>query len=166
VFDLYGFLRNDRDSRKGLVPHPADITLLFICSVAVRIGSLQQIGPRGKCGELDRLMLGRKKPSADTLGYALRYADVELLRAYNAPVIQKARRNEVHGTGTFTAGRCALLTAPGHARPNVHAPRFARTGPRNGHPAALWMSTTRELWQHHTLGACPECFWRWSGSCL
>jgi hypothetical protein len=109
VFGLYEFLERYHDSRANPQHRPAAIISLFMCSIAARTGSLYQIERMGKGGELDRFMRGRKKPSADTMGYALNHADVDRALTGNASMIQKARRNKVHAFGTYRGWRvCAV----------------------------------------------------------
>lgn len=109
VFGLYEFLKRYQDSRVNPQHSYAAIISLFMCSIAARVGSLYQIERMGKSGELDRFMRGRKKPSADTMGYAAERANVDQLKAYSASMIQKARRNKVHSFGTYHGWRvCAV----------------------------------------------------------
>jgi len=109
VYGLGKFLRRYRDLRVHPKYSPATILSLIILSIAARVGSLFQIERMGVSGELDRLLDIGKKPSADTLGYALEHADIENLKAYNASIIQKARRNKVHNFGTIRGLRvCAV----------------------------------------------------------
>ncbi len=103
VFGLYEFLERYQDSRVNPEYRPAAIISLSIGSIAGRVGSLYQIERMGQSGELNRFMRGRKKPSADTMGYALEHADVDKAQACNASIIQKARRNKVHAFGTYRA---------------------------------------------------------------
>ncbi len=109
VFGLYEFLKGYQDSRVNPKYRPAAIISLFMGSIAGRVGSLFQIERMGKSGELNRFVWGRKKPSADTMGYALEHADADQAQAYNASIIQKARRNKVHAFGTYRGWRvCAV----------------------------------------------------------
>jgi len=109
VFGLYEFLKRYQDSRVNPQHSSAAIISLFMCSIAARAGSLYQVERMGKSGELDRLMRGRKKPSADTMGYAAERASVDQLKGYGASMIQKARRNKVHPFGTYRGWRvCAV----------------------------------------------------------
>jgi len=64
------------------------------------IGQLNHIEAAIRNGEFDRALGNLEKPSADTLGYALKRMDVEELRKYNSWVIQKARYNKVFSKGT------------------------------------------------------------------
>lgn len=72
-----------------------------ILGLVCRLGSLNQIEAAIRNGEFDRV-LGRikEKPSAATIGYALKRMDVEELRKYNSAIIQKARYNKVFSKGT------------------------------------------------------------------
>jgi len=109
VFGLDEFLARYKDSRVNPEHRPGAIIALLSCAITARVGSLYGIERMGKGGELDRVMHVRKKPSADALAYALQKADVERLEAYNAEIIQKARRNKVHSNGTLHGWRvCAV----------------------------------------------------------
>ena len=109
VFGLHEFLKGYQDSRVNPKYRPAAIISLFMGSIAGRVGSLFQIERMGKSGELNRFVQGRKKPSADTMGYALEHADADRAQACNASMIQKARRNKVHAFGTYRGWRvCAV----------------------------------------------------------
>ncbi|MCR4427720.1 MAG: hypothetical protein NUW23_16360, partial [Firmicutes bacterium] len=109
VFGLYKFLGEHEDSRVNPEHRPGAIVAPFLCSITARAGSLYQIERMGKGGELGKVMHVRKKPGADTMAYALENADVEELEAYNAEIVQKARRNKVHSNGTLFGWRvCAV----------------------------------------------------------
>jgi len=109
VYGFDRFLRRYRDSRVSpRIPSSVIISLL-VAGIAGRVGSLYQLERMGKDGELDGAVRFRKKPSADTLEYALCHADLRALMAYNAELIQKARRNKVHSNGTISGWRvCAI----------------------------------------------------------
>ena len=113
VFGLYAFLEKYQDSRVDPKHQPASIISLLMCCFIARIGSLYQVERMGKSGELNKFMHKWKKPSADTLGYALDHADVEQLECYNSNIIQKARRNKVHAVGTFHGWRICAVDGTG-----------------------------------------------------
>jgi len=135
VYGLDRFLRRYRDSRVNpRIPSSVIISLL-LAGIAGRVGSLYQLERMGKNGELDGAVRFRKKPSADTIGYALCHRDLKALMSYNAEIIQKARRNKAHSNGTICGWRvCAVDGTEPHQtkRPCKKALGWAKRRRSNG----------------------------------
>lgn len=100
VFGLSKALESLHDGRKWChVPLESVLTSLVLGLVCQR-GSLNRIEESVRNGVFDRALGGAAKPSADTMGYALKRMNVEELRKYNAFIVQKARYNKVFSKGT------------------------------------------------------------------
>lgn len=101
VYKLSRALESLSDGREWAHVPLESVLTSVILGLVCRIGSLNQIEAATRNGEFDRV-LGRmkEKPSADTIGYALKRMDAEELRKYNSVIVQKARYNKVFSKGT------------------------------------------------------------------
>ena len=100
VYGLDRALGNFKDGREWA--HVSLKAVLGSVVVGLICGreSLNQIEGALKDGLFDKALGEMAKPSADTIGYALKRMDVEELREYQSSIIQKARYNKVFSEGT------------------------------------------------------------------
>jgi len=100
VFDIKRMVDRLSDGREWAHIPLKSVVTTMILGLVCRLGSLNQIEAAVRDGVFDRAFGGMGKPSADTIGYALKRMEVEELREYNSLIIQKARYNGVFSGGT------------------------------------------------------------------
>lgn len=109
VYGFNKFLAGYGDSRfRPQIPAWVT-TLTLLLGLWQRSGSLHQLEQMGRDGELDRYIAHPRKPSADTLGKALRHADANTLWEYVHSIVRKARRNKAFPQGTLAGWLVASL---------------------------------------------------------
>ena len=100
VFGLEKAFKSFRDGRQKHHIPLESVLKCFLLGLVCRKGSLNQIEESIRLGVFDKALGKGPKPSADTVGYALKRTEPGAFKNYNSYIIQKARYNKVFSGGT------------------------------------------------------------------
>lgn len=114
VFDFQALLGSLRDGRHHPCISPQTVFYGTFLLFVLRLGSLNALEAhfRGRSRRRWQIHLGRKPPSADTVGYSLMRFDCERLRAMIHDLYRRAQRN--HLTSQIRLGGWSTVALDGH----------------------------------------------------
>lgn len=97
VFLPKGWLEWAKDRRAAPEISPGTIWLTLLMGFSFQVGSLEELHRRGRQSFRKLLPGGQRPPSADTLGYSLKRADLGGIKQLFVAVMQKVRRSRMVG---------------------------------------------------------------------